>query len=135
MTTGATAAGRTATWTATACATPTTATATGTAWRTATTTSRTTRTAAERRCAASGMDPGAAHPRIQLLESQRPAMGVAFARGTIEEALVPELEPRAAVFRPQRDGHERHALRRAVPGPAEHEPLVGHDLLVFTGDF
>src|SRR5882757_5030501 len=75
-----------------------------------------------------------AYKLFQLAEQFVPALLVAVARGRIEELLMEQRQQRAGAIRLQRDREQRLALRRRMPGPAEHQPFVRHDLAIDAAD-
>src|SRR5258708_1924399 len=75
-----------------------------------------------------------AAPLDQLAEQVDPAFLVAVARRLIEELLTMQREQRAVAIRLQRDRELRLALRRRMPRPAEHQPLVRHDFAIDAAD-
>src|SRR5882757_7170159 len=75
-----------------------------------------------------------AYKLFQLAEQFVPALLVAVARGSIEELLMVQRQQRADAIRLQRDREQRFALRRRMPGPAEHQPLVRYDLAIDAAD-
>src|SRR5262249_2364032 len=72
---------------------------------------------------------------FQLSEQLVPALGVIVASGLIEELLVLEHHQAACAIGPDRPRHQRLALGRRVPGPAEHQLLVRHHLAIDAADF
>src|SRR4029077_8694767 len=56
------------------------------------------------------------------------------ARGLIEELFLMEGERRAGAVGLQGHGDQRLALRRRMPDPAKHQPLVRHDFAVDAAD-
>src|SRR5712675_2287920 len=75
-----------------------------------------------------------AYKLFQLAEQFVPALLVAVARGSIEELLMVQRQQRAGAIWLQRDREQRFALRRRMPGPAEHQPFVRYDLAIDTAD-
>src|SRR6185369_12178076 len=67
---------------------------------------------------------------VELVEARAPAALVIVACGFVEELGVMEDHQRAGAIGLQRDRHQRFALRRRMPGPGEHQPLVRHDLAI-----
>src|SRR5215472_17820582 len=59
---------------------------------------------------------------------------MAVARRLVEQLLMVERQKRSLAIRLQGDRHQRFALGRRVPGPAEDEAAVGHHLAVDTAD-
>src|SRR6202161_1323683 len=72
---------------------------------------------------------------FQLVERAVPAALMAVARGLIEKRLVMQRQQRAVAVRLQRHRDLRFALRRRVPGPAEHQQPVRHHLAIDAADF
>src|SRR5476651_2775207 len=48
----------------------------------------------------------------------------------VEELAVGQRQDRAVAVGPEVDRDLRFALRRGAPGPAEHQPAIGHDLAI-----
>ena len=73
---------------------------------------------------------------VELGESAGPAPVVGVTRGLVVKLLVHKNELGAGVDinteRPKPHADPRHALGRALPGPAEHQLLLGIKLLVNT---
>ena len=59
---------------------------------------------------------------------------MAVASGFIEELRVMKGEQRSATIAFEGDRHQRFPLRRRVPRPAEHQPLVRYHLAIDAGD-
>src|SRR5215467_2890503 len=68
--------------------------------------------------------------RDQLVESFGPADLMAVARALVEELLVGQRQQRAVAIGLEQHRDQRFALRRAMPGPGEHELLVRPHLAV-----
>src|SRR5262245_34781765 len=73
--------------------------------------------------------------RGKLVEPLGPAGLVAIARALVEELLVGQRQQRAVAIGLQQDRDQRFALRRAVPGPGEHELLVWPHLAIGAANF
>src|SRR5581483_8140643 len=73
------------------------------------------------------------HP-LKCIEASGPARAVAVARRFVEEALVRQRQDTAGAVGLDVDGDERLALRRALPGPSEHQLPVRHDLAIHAAD-
>src|SRR3954469_14943778 len=71
---------------------------------------------------------------FQLGEQLGPALLVAIARGLVEELLMVQRQQCAGTVRLQRNGEKRFAFGRRMPGPAEHQPFVRHDLAIDAAD-
>ena len=71
---------------------------------------------------------------LEIAEEFGPAALVVVARGLIDELRVMEGEQGAAAVGPDRHRHLGDALRRRMPGPAEHQPLVRHHLAIDAAD-
>src|SRR5262245_64216376 len=71
---------------------------------------------------------------FQLHEQLVPALGVLVARSLVEELLMREDHQGAVAIGPDRYRHQRPALGRRVPGPAEHQPLMRHHFAIDAAD-
>src|SRR5579863_6668959 len=71
---------------------------------------------------------------FHLVERAVPALLVAIARIVVEKLLVRHRQQRAVAIAPEQHGDERLALGGRLPGPGEHQFLVGDDLAVNAAD-
>src|SRR5579871_1268902 len=78
--------------------------------------------------------PPSADELLQLVDRAFPAVAVAVARLVVEELLVGERQERAVAVGLEIDGDQRLALRRALPGPGEHQFPVRHELPIDAAD-
>src|SRR5262249_30577198 len=72
---------------------------------------------------------------IEFLERTGPAALVIIARLVVEELRVLERQQGAVIAIPcQRDADQRFPLRRRMPRPAEHQPVIGHHFAEAAAD-
>src|SRR5438270_13351974 len=71
---------------------------------------------------------------FDVVEHALPSMLMAVTGGLIDELFVLERKQRALTIPLQQHRNQRLALRRRMPGPSEHQPLIRHYLAIDAAD-
>src|SRR5438067_2893227 len=72
---------------------------------------------------------------FDVVEHALPSMLMAVTGGLVDELFVVERKQRALTLPLQQHRNQRLALRRRMPGPTEHQPLIRHHLAIDAADF